>query len=292
MPALQKAVKNYFGKEPNMGVNPDEVVAIGAAIQGGILGGDVKDILLLDVIPLSLGIETLGGVGTKLIEKNTTIPTTKSQTFSTAGDNQTSVEIHIVQGERAMAKDNKSLGRFILDGIPPAPRGMPQIEVSFDVDANGILSVKAKDKATNKEQSIRIEASSGLSKEEIQKMQKEAELHADEDNKNKELAEVRNVAEQTIYTAEKALKDNADKVPADLKTSIEEKITETKKEKDASNLEGIKKATESLSAELSKIGELIAKANQATGETPKGAPESTPETEAKDAEFKEEGKKE
>ncbi len=292
MPALQKAVKDYFGKEPNMGVNPDEVVAIGAAIQGGILGGDVKDILLLDVIPLSLGIETLGGVGTKLIEKNTTIPTTKSQTFSTAGDNQTSVEIHIVQGERAMAKDNKSLGRFILDGIPPAPRGMPQVEVSFDVDANGILSVKAKDKATNKEQSIRIEASSGLSKEEIQKMQKEAELHADEDSRNKELAEARNVAEQTIYTAEKALKDNADKVPADLKTSIEEKITEAKKEKDANSLEGLKKATESLSTEISKIGELLSKAGQTTEGAPQGTQESDAGKEAKDADFKEEGKKE
>ncbi|MEI8338232.1 MAG: molecular chaperone DnaK, partial [bacterium] len=193
-PAIQKAVKGYFGKEPNMTVNPDEVVALGAALQGGILGGDVKDILLLDVIPLSLGIETLGGVATKLIEKNTTIPTSKSQTFSTASDNQTSVDISIVQGERAMAKDNKALGRFILDGIAPAPRGIPQVEVSFDIDANGILSVKAKDKATNKEQSIRIEASSGLSKDDIAKMTKDAEEHADDDLKAKDMVEVKNVA--------------------------------------------------------------------------------------------------
>ncbi|MEI6478967.1 MAG: molecular chaperone DnaK, partial [bacterium] len=212
MPALQKAVKDFFGKELNMTVNPDEVVAAGAAIQGGILGGEVKDILLLDVIPLSLGIETLGGVATKLIEKNTTIPTSKSQTFSTASDNQTSVDISIVQGERAMAKDNKALGRFILDGIAPAPRGIPQIEVSFDIDANGILSVKAKDKATSKEQSIRIEASSGLSKDDIEKMKKDAEANATADEKNKALVEEKNLADQLIYTAEKSLKDFGDKI--------------------------------------------------------------------------------
>ncbi|MCC2630755.1 MAG: chaperone protein DnaK, molecular chaperone DnaK, partial [Candidatus Paceibacter sp.] len=207
MPAMQKAVKDFFGKDPHMGVNPDEVVAIGAAIQAGVITGDVKDILLLDVIPLSLSIETMGGVATKLIEKNTTIPTSKSQVFSTAADNQTSVEIHIVQGERAMAADNKSLGKFILDGIPPAPRGMPQVEVTLDVDANGILNVKAKEKATGKEQSITIQGSSGLSKDDIKKMQQEAEAHAAEDQKKKDIVEAKNIAEQLIYTAEKSLKD-------------------------------------------------------------------------------------
>lgn len=230
MPAMQAAVEKYFGKKPNMSVNPDEVVAIGAAIQGGILGGDVKDVLLLDVIPLSLGIETMGGVATKLIERNTTIPTSRSQVFSTAADNQTSVEIHITQGERAMAGDNKSLGRFVLDGIPPAPRGLPQVEVTFDVDANGILAVKAKDKATNKEQSIRIEASSGLSDADIEKMRKDAEVNADSDKTKVELASVRNEAEQTVYAARKALTDlsaqagNKDKVPAELETVINEKL--------------------------------------------------------------------
>lgn len=270
MPSLQTAVETLFGKKPNMSVNPDEVVALGAALQGGILGGDVKDILLLDVIPLSLGIETMGNVATKLVEKNTTIPTSRSQIFSTAADNQTSVEIHIVQGERAMARDNKSLGRFILDGIPPAPRGIPQVEVTFDVDANGILNVKAKDKASGKEQSIRIEASSGLSKEDIEKMQKEAELHAEEDKKIKEEAEIKNAAEQLIYTAEKSLKDAAanpsvaDKIPADVKTAIETKIAEAKTAKDAQpvDIAKVKATTEALSTELQKIGELIAKAQQ------------------------------
>lgn len=290
MPAIQKAVKDYFGKELHMGVNPDEVVAVGAAIQGGIFTGDVKDILLLDVIPLALGIETMGGVATKLIEKNTTIPTSKSQVFSTASDNQTSVEIHVVQGERSMAKDNKSLGQFILDGIPPAPRGMPQVEVTFDVDANGILNVKAKEKATNKEQSIRIEASSGLSKEDIEKMQKDAEIHADEDKKSRDLIEYKNTAEQVIYTAEKALKDNGDKVPADLKTSVEAKIAEAKTAREGSDIEAIKSKTESLSSELSKIGEAISKATpEAASEG--GTAESAPaeeNKEAKDAEIKEE----
>jgi molecular chaperone DnaK len=290
MPKMAERVKEYFGKEPNKSINPDEVVALGAAIQGGILSGDVKDVLLLDVIPLSLGIETMGNVSTKLIERNTTIPASKSQVFSTAADNQTSVEIHITQGERAMAADNKSLGRFILDGIPPSPRGMPQIEVSFDVDANGILSVKAKDKATNKEQSIRIEARSGLSKEDIERMQKDAEMHAGEDQKKKDMAEARNIAEQLIYTAEKSLKDAGDKVPADLKTSIETKIADVKKEKDGSDMEALKKVTEALSTELSKIGEIISKANaeQPAGEAPKAEGETV-----RDAEFeekKEEGK--
>jgi len=266
MPKMAEKVKAFFGKDPNKSINPDEVVALGAAIQGGILAGDVKDVLLLDVIPLSLGIETMGGVATKLIERNTTIPASRSQVFSTAADNQTSVEIHIVQGERAMAGDNKSLGRFILDGIPPAPRGMPQVEVTFDVDANGILAVKAKDKATNKEQSIRIEARSGLSKEDIEKMQKDAEAHSAEDQKKKDLVEVKNIAEQLIYTSEKSLRDAGEKVPADLRVSIENMITDLKKSKDGDDMEQIKKQTSDLSSELSKIGEILNKSAQT--ETP------------------------
>ena len=260
MPKMAQQVKEFFGKEPNKSINPDEVVALGASIQGGILKGDVKDVLLLDVIPLSLGIETMGGVATHLIERNTTIPASRSQVFSTAADNQTSVEIHIVQGERAMANDNKSLGRFILDGIPPAPRGMPQVEVTFDVDANGILAVKAKDKSTGKEQSIRIEARSGLSKDDIEKMKKDAEAFAGEDAKKKDLVEAKNLAEQLIYTSEKSLKDNGDKITAELKSSVENKIAELKKETTTDNLENIKKATETLSSEISKIGEMISKA--------------------------------
>lgn len=262
MPAIINAVKNLFDKEPNRTINPDEVVAIGAAIQAGILQGDVKDILLLDVIPLSLGIETLGSVATKLIDHNTTIPTSRSQTFSTAADNQTSVEIHIVQGERPMAHDNKSLGRFILDGIPPSPRGMPQVEVTFDVDANGILSVKAKDKASGKEQSIRIEARSGLTDADIERMKKDAEMHAADDVKKKELIEARNHAEHTIYTAEKSLKDAGDKVPAEIKTSIEEKIKVLRDVKDKDDLASIKSATDALSTEMMKIGEIMMKAQQ------------------------------
>ncbi len=262
MPAIIEAVKNLFSKEPNRSINPDEVVAVGAAIQAGIFQGDVKDVLLLDVIPLSLGIETLGGVSTKLIEKNTTIPTSRSQVFSTAADNQTQVEIHITQGERQMASDNKSLGRFILDGIAPAPRGMPQVEVTFDIDANGILSVKAKDKATGKEQSIRIEARSGLTDEEIEKMKKDAELHADEDKKKKELAETRNLADQMIHTAEKALKDAEGKIAEEIKTEVTEKIEAVKKARENSDLAVIKQATEALSTAMQKIGEAINKANQ------------------------------
>ncbi|TSC57723.1 MAG: molecular chaperone DnaK, partial [Parcubacteria group bacterium Greene0416_79] len=235
MPLIQKGVKEFFKKEPHMGVNPDEVVAVGAAIQGGVLSGDVRDVLLLDVIPLSFGIETLGGVATKLIEKNTTIPTMRSQTFSTAADNQTSVEIHVVQGERPMSADNKSLGRFILDGIPPAPRGVPQVEVTFDIDANGILSVKAKDKASGKEQSIKIEARSTLTKEEVERMKKDAETHAVEDAKRREAVEAKNFAEQLIYTAEKALKDAGEKVPAELRKTIEDKISDLKRVKDGSD---------------------------------------------------------
>ena len=293
MPKMQARVKEFFGKEPHLGVNPDEVVALGAAIQGGILAGDVKDVLLLDVIPLGLGIETMGGVSTKLIEKNTTIPASRSQVFSTAADNQTSVEIHIVQGERAMASDNKSLGRFILDGIPPAPRGMPQVEVTFDIDANGILNVKAKDKSTNKEQSIRIEASSGLSKDDIEKMQKDAELHNADDQKKKEEAEAKNLAEQLQYTAEKALKDNSDKVPAEIKTGVQAKIDALKTAKAGTDIAAIKKATEELSGELSKIGEAMNKASaeQASQTPPTGDQAGTAgagaEGPVRDAEFKE-----
>jgi molecular chaperone DnaK len=260
MPKIVEEVKKLFGKDPNRSINPDEVVALGAAVQGGVLKGEVRDVLLLDVIPLSLGIETLGGVATKLIDRNTTIPSSKSQTFSTAADNQTSVEIHITQGERPMASDNKSLGRFILDGIPPAPRGMPQVEVSFDVDANGILSVTAKDKASGKAQSIRIEASGGLKEEDIKKMQAEAEAHKEEDAKKKDLADTKNTAEMSIFTAEKSLKDYGDKIEASLKTSVEEKMTALRGVKDGADIDAIKSATEALSTELSKIGEAMAKA--------------------------------
>lgn len=291
MPAIQKAVKDFFGKEPNKSINPDEVVAIGAAVQGGIMKGDVKDVLLLDVIPLSLGIETLGGVCTKIISKNTTIPTSKSQIFSTAADSQTSVEIHVLQGEREMAADNKTLGRFILDGIPPAPRGMPQIEVTFDIDVNGILNVKAKDKATSKEQSIRIEASSGLSRDDIEKMKKDAEVHAEEDKKKKEAVEARNIADSMIYSAEKALKDAGDKVPADVKKNIEEKIEAVKKVKDGIDASVIKSATDDLSKNLQQIGEILYKQNQQPGQQPPTGEDKNPpaggEGGARDADFEE-----
>jgi len=222
IPKIQELVRNFFGKEPSKNVNPDEVVAIGAAIQGGVLSGDVTDVLLLDVTPLTLGIETLGGVMTPMIPANTTIPTRKSEIFSTAADNQPSVEIHILQGERPLAKDNRSLGRFHLDGIPPAPRGVPQIEVTFDIDANGILSVSAKDKGTGKEQNIRIEASSGLSKEEVEKMKAEAQRYAEEDRKRKEMIDLKNSADNLVYSTEKQLKDLGDKIPADEKKKIED----------------------------------------------------------------------
>ncbi len=254
MPLIQEEVKKLFGKEPHKDINPDEVVAIGAAIQGGIIKGDVKSVLLLDVTPLSLGIETLGGVFTKMIEKNTTIPTSRTQIFSTAADNQTSVEIHILQGERPMAADNKTLGRFILDGIPPAPRGVPQIEVCFDIDANGILNVSAKDKATGRQQSIRIEATSNLSREEIEKLKKEAEFHAEEDRLKQELIEAKNIADNMIYTAEKTLRDFGDKMLEDDKKLIQEKIDILKKAKDGEHLHEIKSATEDLSRTLQQIG--------------------------------------
>ena len=274
MPMVQAKVKEFFGKEPNLSVNPDEVVALGAAVQAGVLQGDVKDVLLLDVTPLTLGIETLGGVATPLIERNTTIPTSKSQIFSTAADGQTSVEIHIVQGERPMAADNKSLGRFILDGIPPAPRGIPQVEVSFDLDANGILNVKATDKASGKEQKITITASSGLSKEEIEKLRQEAEKHADEDKQKKESAELKNQADSVVFQLEKLLKDSADKIKAEDKTELETKITELKTAKEAGDLEALKKKLEETNELAQKIGAAMyqqaAEANPTAGANPEG----------------------
>lgn len=254
MPLVKEAVKKFFEKEPNQSVNPDEAVALGAAIQGGILGGEVKDLLLLDVTPLSLGIETLGSVTTKLIERNTTIPTSKTQVFSTAADNQPSVEINVLQGEREMASDNKSLGRFSLDGIPPAPRGIPQIEVTFDIDANGIVHVSAKDKGTGKEQHITITSSSGLSKEEIEQMQKDAESHAEDDKKKRELIDLKNSADQLVYTSEKALKDAGDKIDKELKEKVEEKVKALNEVKDKDDADAIKKATEELSSEIQKVG--------------------------------------
>jgi molecular chaperone DnaK len=283
MPKIVEEVKKFFGKEPNRSINPDEVVALGAAVQGGVLQGDVRDVLLLDVIPLSLGIETMGGVATKLVERNTTIPSSKSQVFSTAADNQTSVEIHIVQGERPMAGDNKSIGRFVLEGIAPAPRGIPQVEVSFDVDANGILAVKAKDKATGKEQSIRIEASSGLSADDIEKMKKDAELHADEDAKKKELVDIKNTADLTIFTAEKALIEHAAHVTEDIKTAVEEKIKSLRSAKEGSDKSSIETAIHELSTEMQKIGEAVSKATPQEGNnTPAGG-----EGEVKDAQAEE-----
>ncbi len=285
MPAIVAAVKGLFGKEPNRTINPDEVVAVGAAIEAGILQGDVKDVLLLDAVPLSLGIETLGGVMTRLIEKNTTIPTAKAQIFSTAADGQTSVEVHVLQGERPMAADSKTLGRFILDGIPPSPRGVPQVEVTFDIDANGILSVKAKDKATAKEQSIRIEASTGLSKDEIEKLKKEAELHAEEDKKKRELIEARNMADAMIYTTEKALGEAGDKIPADVKKEIEEKTEALKKVKDSDDLEALKKASQELAVASQKIGELLYKQSEAAKDT--NAANEAKDGNVKDAQFEE-----
>lgn len=257
MPKIVEVVKNFFGKEPNKTVNPDEVVAIGAAVQAGVLSGDVKDVLLLDVTPLTLGIETLGGVSTPLIERNTTIPTSKSQVFSTAADNQTQVEINILQGERPMAADNKSLGRFILDGIPPAPRGVPQVEVTFDTDANGILNVTAKDKASGKEQSIKITGSTGLSKEEVEKMTKEAEMHAKEDAEKKDKVETRNIADSLIFTAEKSLTDAGDKVDEALKKEVEEKISALKAVLDTGSKEELETKTKELSDSLQKVGQVM-----------------------------------
>src|SRR3989338_5104128 len=254
MPSVQKAVQDFFGKEPHKGINPDEVLAVGAAIQGGVLGGEVKDVLLLDVTPLTLGIETLGGVRTPLINRNTTIPTSKSEVFSTAADNQPAVEINVLQGEREMAADNKSLGKFTLDGIPPAPRGVPQVEVTFDIDASGILNVSAKDKATGKEQKITITGSTGLNKEEVERMTKEAEAHAEEDKKRREEVDTRNQADTLIFTAERALKDGGDKVPAEVRTDVEQKISELKAVKESGSAEDIKAKMEALSESVQKIG--------------------------------------
>ena len=257
MPAIQKLVADFFGKEPHKGVNPDEVVAVGAAVQAGVLKGEVKDVLLLDVTPLTLGIETLGGVMTPIIPRNTTIPTSKSQVFSTAADNQPSVEIHVLQGERPMAADNKSLGRFILDGILPAPRGVPQIEVTFDIDANGIVSVSARDKGTGREQKITIQPSSGLTKEEIERMQREAELYAEEDRRKREAIEVKNTADTMAYQAEKTLRDNADKIPSHLKTEVEEKVKAVREAMESNDVARMRSAMDALSASLQKIGEAV-----------------------------------
>jgi molecular chaperone DnaK len=287
MPAVQEAVRKLFNKEPHKGVNPDEVVAVGAAIQAGVLGGEVSDILLLDVTPLTLSVETLGGVATALIERNTTIPTRKSQIFSTASDNQNQVEIHVVQGERPMAGDNKSLGRFNLDGIPPAPRGIPQVEVTFDIDANGIIKVTAQDKATSRSQHITITASSGLSDAEVEKMRREAELHADEDRKRKELIEARNTGDNAAYSAEKVLRDLGEKVPADLKSQVEERVAKVRQVLESDDVNAINQATEELNQVLQQVG---AAAYQQPGPTPEPGPsqEGPSDEDVVDGEFREE----
>jgi len=271
MPKVQEIVRQFFGKEPIKGINPDEAVALGAAIQGGVLKGDVKDILLLDVTPLTLGIETLGGVMTPLIPRNTTIPTSKSQVFSTAADNQPSVEIHVLQGERPMSGDNKTLGRFILDGILPAPRGVPQVEVTFDLDANGILNVRAQDKGTGKEQKITITASSGLSKDEVEKMRREADAHAADDTRKKEEVETKNVAEATVYSAEKTIREYGDKISADLKSEVEGKIAATRSALQGTDMSYIKSSLQALNDSMQKIGAAV---YQKTSSPPGGSPDS------------------
>jgi molecular chaperone DnaK len=281
IPLIQKYVKDFFGKEPHKGVNPDEVVSVGAAIQGAVLTGEVKDVLLLDVIPLTLGIETLGNVATKLIEANTTIPTKKSEIFSTAADNQTSVEIHILQGDRAMAKDNRTLGKFILDGIPPSPRGIPQIEVTFDIDANGILHVNAKDKATNKEQSIRIEASSGLSEAEVEKMRKDAQAHAAEDSKIKEEVDVRNQADSLVYQTEKQMKEMEDKLEADDKSRIETSVGRLKEALKSSNIDEMKSAIDQVNKDWNEIATKIYSQASAASEADQSAPQGEPQSKGK-----------
>ncbi|HEV2251341.1 MAG TPA: molecular chaperone DnaK [Candidatus Limnocylindria bacterium] len=277
MPLVVETVKKLFGKEPHKGVNPDEVVAVGAAIQAGVLKGEVKDVLLLDVTPLSLGIETLGGVATKLIERNTTIPTSKSQIFTTAADGQNQVEINVVQGERELAADNKSLARFVLDGIPPAPRGVPKIEVSFDIDANGIVNVRAKDQASGKEQHVTITASSGLAKDEVDKLVRDAQAHAEEDRRNRERIETRNEADNLAYQSEKALKDAGDKVPADVKSDVEQKVAAVRDALKTDDSEKIASAAEALRQASTKIGEAMYKADQAAQQqSQNGQPEGEP----------------
>jgi molecular chaperone DnaK len=295
MPAVQEAVRKLFGKEPHKGVNPDEVVAVGAAIQAGVLGGEVKDILLLDVTPLTLSVETYGGVATPIIERNTTIPSRKSQIFSTASDSQSQVEVHVVQGERPMANDNKSLGKFILDGIPPAPRGVPQIEVTFDIDANGILKVTAQDKATGRSQNITITASSGLSDSEVEQMRKEAEAHAEEDRKHKELVETRNNADNMVYSAEKVLKDLGDKAPADLKSQVEDRIAKVREVLNNDDQQAIQKAADDLSQVLQQLGSAAyqqagpQQSGPGDGNSPggpEGGPEGPDDGEVVDGEFR------
>ncbi len=290
MPIIIEEVRKLFGKEPNRTINPDEVVALGAAVQAGILQGDIKDVLLLDVTPLSLGIETLGGVMTRVIEHNTTVPTAKTQTFSTAADNQTSVEIHVLQGEREMATDNKTLARFILDGIPPSLRGTPQVEVSFDIDANGVLSVSAKDKASGRTQSVRIEASTSLTKEEIEKMKQDAQLHAEEDRQRHELVEARNAADALVYTAQKALADNGDKVPADIRADVESKINTLKTAKDTADKDALTRMSQELSKAMQKIGEGIMQGNTNAGGASPEAGNPPADQNPKEAEFEEKKK--
>lgn len=278
MPAVQEAVRSLFGKDPHKGVNPDEVVSVGAAIQAGVLGGEVKDILLLDVTPLTLSVETLGGVATPMIERNTTIPTRKSQVYSTASDNQPQVEIHVLQGERPMATNNKSLGRFILDGIPPAPRGVPQIDVTYDIDANGILNVTAQDKATGRSQNITITASSGLSENEVERMRKEAEAHSEEDVRHKESIEARNSADNATYAAEKALRELGDKVPADLKSNVEDQVAKVREVMDSEDVESIKRETEALNQVIQQIGTAAyQESGQEVGTPGEAEPETGPE---------------